>query len=365
MLDVVSELVGCESPTNDSEALGRCAEVVSRAAFNLVAHQPERIGRPDFPVLRWDFGGTPRVLLVGHFDTVWPMGTLARWPLTVDGDRVSGPGAFDMKSGIVQLFEALATLDDLEGLVVLLNSDEETGSHASRELIETEARRVGSEGAALILEPSAAGALKTGRKGVSLYTVHVDGKAAHAGLEPEKGANATIELAHQVLEINSFGRPEVGTTVTPTVVAAGTTTNTVPAAGRLDVDVRATSDQEQRRVDADMRELKARVAGTTLRLDGGINRPPLARASSAALFARAQKVAETLGLASLAGVEVGGGSDGNFTAGVGVPTLDGLGAVGDNAHAEGEYALLSAMPDRAALLAALLDDLRTGERHLR
>lgn len=208
-----------------------------------------------------------------------------------------------------------------------------------------------------MLEPSAGGALKTARKGVSTYRVEVQGRAAHAGLEPEKGANALIELAHQVLHLEALARPEMGTTVTPTVAGAGTTTNTVPAVAYVDVDVRVASGAEQQRVDQAMHALSATVAGTAVVVSGGPNRPPLPAFSSAALAARAVGLAAELGLGPLATCEVGGGSDGNFTAALGVPTLDGLGAVGDGAHARGEHVLVSAMPERAALVAALLEDL--------
>jgi glutamate carboxypeptidase len=211
--------------------------------------------------------------------------------------------------------------------------------------------------AALILEPAAGGALKTARKGVSNYDVVVHGRAAHAGLEPEKGANASVELAYQVLALAAIARPEVGTTVTPTVMSAGTATNVVPAEARFAVDVRASSVAEQQRVDDAIRALPPHVEGATVEILGGPNRPPLEAAASEALFVRAQRLAEGLGLGSLRGVAVGGGSDGNFTAAIGVPTLDGLGAVGDGAHAEGEYVVVDEMPRRASLVAALVNDL--------
>jgi glutamate carboxypeptidase len=304
------------------------------------------------PHFRWTWGpAPPRVVLVGHIDTVWPAGTTARWPFTVDGQTATGPGAFDMKAGIVQLLHGLTLVPDRDGIAVLLTGDEEVGSPTSRQLIEDTAR---GAAAALILEPSAGAALKTARKGVSNYEVVIEGRAAHAGLEPEKGANATVELAHQVLALSALARPDVGTTVTPTVAGSGTATNVVPAAASVAVDVRVATPEEQARVDADVRALAAVVPGASIEIRGGPNRPPLPASASAALFDLAQAQAAVLGLAPLRGVEVGGGSDGNFTAAVGVPTLDGLGAVGDGAHAEGEHVLLAAMPERAALLAALI-----------
>lgn len=361
MLEHLEALVNVESGSTDIDGIRECASVIEKLAHELTGPSVETVEAEDGRVhLVWRFGGTAsptRVLLVGHFDTVWPRGTLARWPFAVDsdGDRATGPGAFDMKAGIVQMFHAIAALGDggsTDGLAVVLTSDEELGSQTSRGLIEDLAA---GASAALVLEPSAdGGALKIARKGTSMYEVTVEGRAAHAGLEPEKGANATVELAHQVLAINTLGRPELGTTVTPTVASAGTTTNTVPAQALLHVDVRAETPGEQQRVDAEMRSLRARVPGTRLSVTGGPNRAPFPRDSSADLFRLASSVASDLGLPALVGVAVGGGSDGNFTAGAGVPTLDGLGAVGGNAHGEGEWVHVPSMAERAALLTGLL-----------
>jgi glutamate carboxypeptidase len=271
----------------------------------------------------------------------------------------TGPGAFDMKAGIVQLLHALARLPDLAGVTVLLTGDEEIGSPTSRALIEETA--TGAR-AALVLEPAAGAALKTARKGVSNYQVSVRGLAAHAGLEPEKGANATVEMAHVVLALTALARPELGTTVTPTVLHSGTAGNVVPAEAVLEVDVRTLTVDEQQRIDAAIREIVASVPGTTVSVAGAPNRPPLPSSSSADLFARAARLSETLGLPSLDAVEVGGGSDGNLTAALGVPTLDGLGAVGGGAHAEGEHVIVNAMEDRTALLAGLVADLLADRR---
>jgi glutamate carboxypeptidase len=292
------------------------------------------------------------VLLLGHHDTVWPLGSLADRPCTVEGGVLRGPGCFDMKAGLVMAFHAAAGLD---GVTLLVTGDEELGSPSSRGLIEEEAR---AASAALVLEASADdGALKTERKGVSLYDVSVTGRAAHAGLEPERGTNATVELAHQVLAIDLLGDPVAGTTVTPTVARAGTTTNTVPATGSLAVDVRVRTLAEQDRVDRAMRSLRPVLPGARVEVRGGPNRPPLEAAASAALFERARAVAVRLGMPDLTGAAVGGASDGNFTAGVGTPTLDGLGAVGGGAHAEDEHVLVEALPGRTALLRALVEEL--------
>ena len=353
MLDDLSSIVDAESPSNDIAALGVCAQIVADLCRR-------RLGGADLLELddrvhvHASFG-EPRLLILGHFDTVWPLGTVGRWGFGVTGDRATGPGIFDMKAGIVQGLYGLATLDDLDGVEILLTADEEIGGPTSREFIQDAARRVE---AVLVLEPSADGALKIARKGGSLYRVTVTGRAAHAGLEPEKGVNAIVEAAQQILSIAGLADPERGTTVTPSVISGGTATNTVPAAAVFQVDVRAATIAEQQRVEDEMQTLGAATEGALLAVSGGIDRPPLQRSASAALFERAQEVAAELGLDPLEGAEVGGGSDGNFTAAVGTPTLDGLGAVGAGAHAEGEWIDITRMPERAALVARLVDLLR-------
>jgi glutamate carboxypeptidase len=354
MRDAVRLLVEAESPSSDPAALHACAQVVAGVGRQVMGTAGEVVENDGLPQVRWRFGESPRVLLIGHFDTVWPLGTLQRLPFT-DGDgRLTGPGVFDMKAGIVQGFFAVAALADASGVEMLFTSDEEVGSASARPAIRDAARRVA---AVLVLEPSQHGALKVARKGVSMYRLHVEGRAAHAGLEPEKGVNATVELAHAVLALQGLARPDVGTTVTPTVAASGTTINVVPATARLDVDVRALTPEEQQRVDDAMHDLAATLPGARLHLDGGPDRPPLPSRVARDLFARAVACAERLGLGTLDGVEVGGGSDGNLTAAEGTPTLDGLGAVGDGAHADSEHVVASTMPERAALLAELVGDL--------
>jgi glutamate carboxypeptidase len=360
MVTHLADLVSVESPSSEPAAVGACADALDAVGRELVGVGAERIVIDGHVHLRWRFGGGSRVVLIGHFDTVWPLGTLAEWPFTVDNGVARGPGAFDMKSGIVQAFHALSVLDDLDGIAVLITSDEELGSLSSRELIEDTAR---GAAAALVLEPSAGvdGSLKVARKGTSMYEVHIEGRAAHAGLEPEKGANALIELAHQVLAVSAFNSPAVGTTVTPTVASSGTATNVVPDRAVLHVDVRATSIAEQNRIDTELHALAgtASVAGTVVTVVGSPNRPPMEEASAAPLFARARDLGAALGLAPFGGIAVGGGSDGNFTAALGVPTLDGLGGVGGGAHGRDEHVVLRYMPERAALVAAMIDDIRT------
>ncbi len=358
MTSALEELVSCESPSSDHAATRECGSVLAAMVRDRLDAKPELIEIGGCTHLRFTWG-VPRVLILGHLDTVWPLGTLARWPFSVDGDVATGPGAFDMKAGVVQALAALSTLPSLEGISLLLTVDEEIGSPTSADLVVDSARGCA---ATLVCEPSAGGALKTARKGIAMYELLVAGRAAHAGLEPEKGANAGIALAHLVVAAAKLGDAEIGTTVTPTVLSAGTTTNTVPAAARLALDVRAAVPAELPRVESALHEAarsaELAVPGTTVEVTGGVNRPPLDAASSGDLFARACAIAAGLGMPALQGVSVGGGSDGNFTAGVGVPTLDGLGAVGDGAHAEGEHVLLSAMEPRARLLAGLLSDLR-------
>jgi len=362
MLADIGALVTCESPSADLAAVARSADVVAEVGARVLGTEPERIVLDGRTHLRWRFGAGPRrVLLLGHHDTVWPIGSLATHPYTVDGGVLRGPGCFDMKAGVVLAFYAVAEVaadGGADGVTLLVTGDEEVGSPSSRGLIEQEA--AGCR-AALVLEASAdGGALKTERKGVSLYRVRVTGRAAHAGLEPERGVNAGVELAHQVLAVNRVGRTDRGTTVTPTVSSAGTTTNTVPAGGEFAVDVRVRDTAEQDRVDAEMRGLRPVLPGALVEVIGGPNRPPLAADASAGLFARAAALADRLGLPTLRGVAVGGGSDGNFTAGIGTPTLDGLGAVGGGAHADHEHVLIDALPGRAALVAALTAELASG-----
>ncbi|MFB4285408.1 MULTISPECIES: M20 family metallopeptidase [unclassified Nonomuraea] len=353
MLADLEELVLCESFSSDLEAVARSAKVVAAMGTRHLGTAPEFLVIDGVTHLRWSFG-TPRVLLLGHHDTVWPIGTLTTHPWSVVDGVARGPGVFDMKAGLVQTFHALAGLGSLDGITLLVTGDEEVGSITSARLIQETARGLA---AAFVMEASAdGGALKTSRKGTSLYTVNVHGKAAHAGLEPEKGANAGIELAHQILAVAAIGAGP--TTVTPTVLTGGTTLNTVPAAASVGVDVRVAEVAEQQRVDAAMQSLRPVVPGTRLEVLGGPNRPPLEEAMSASLFALAQELAAGLGLEPLTSASVGGASDGNFTAGVGCPTLDGLGAVGGGAHANHEHVIVSEMPGRTALLRALIEAVR-------
>jgi len=356
MLDELAGLVRCESPSGDVAALERSAEAVAALGQRLTGCAPEVIADAGPTHLRWTFGAGPRrVLLVGHHDTVWPLGSLEDHPWSVVDGVARGPGCLDMKAGLVQMFHALSVLEDTDGVTVLVNGDEEVGSRTSSGLIEEAARQ---SPAALVLEMAADdGAVKTARKGVCMYEMQVSGRAAHAGLEPERGINASIEAAHLVLDIAELGDPALGTTVTPTLLRSGTAANVVPARATLAVDVRAASVAEQQRVDAALRRLSAVLPGAAVVAEPGPACPPMEPTASAGLFATAQRMAGLLGLEPLRGVAVGGASDGNRTAGVGTPTLDGLGAVGGGPHADREHVNTALMPERTALLAALVAEL--------
>ncbi len=355
MIADIERLVSCESPSDDLAAVARSAETVAEAGAGRLGAEAERIVIDGRTHVRWRFGRDPRVLLIGHHDTVWPIGSLERHPFEVRDGVLRGPGCFDMKAGLVMAFHALAALDDLDGVTLLVTGDEEPGSPSSRELIENEARQCA---AALVLEAAGpGGALKTERKGVSRYEVLVRGRAAHAGLEPERGVNASVELAHQVMAVAGLGDPALGTTVTPTRLEAGTAANTVPGSARFDVDVRVWAAAEQHRVHTAMRGLRPELPGAGVEVRGGPNRPPLPATASKDLFERARRLADDLGVGPLTSVPVGGASDGNFTAGVGTPTLDGLGAVGGGAHADDEHVLVAELTKRTRLLTALVAEL--------
>ena len=351
----IETLVSCESPSDDLEAVSRSADVVAALGERLLGIAPERIVIDGRTHLRWRFGD-PVVLLLGHHDTVWPVGSLRPLPFGLDDGVLRGPGCFDMKTGVVMALHAVAALPDRTGISILITGDEELGSPSSRTLIEQES--VGCA-AALVLEASAdGGAVKIARKGVSLYRVHVTGRAAHAGLEPERGVNAAVEAAHLLLAIARLGDQAAGTSVTPTLLRAGSTTNTVPADAEFSVDVRVRTVAEQDRVDAALRAIPATLPGASVRVVGGANRPPLESESSAPLFALALELAERAGLTPFQGVAVGGASDGNFTAALGVPTLDGLGAVGGGAHADDEHVIIALIPERIVLLQELIRAVR-------
>lgn len=354
MIDKLEALVSSESPTSDVKACARTGRVL----FDIIDREPDEIvtsGGREHYVWRWP--GARPVLMIGHLDTVWPSGTIRRWPFSTDGARATGPGIYDMKGGLVVAAEALRLLEErgsLHSVTLLVNSDEEIGSITSRALIEAEAE---TARAALILEGGLGdGRVKVARKGVGMYAIDVTGRASHAGLEPQKGINALVEAAHHVVRAAALGDPTNGTSVTPTVASAGTARNVVPAKARIDIDVRVTNEAEAERVDAALKGLAPVLDGAVVTITGGPNRPPMLRKMAERLYGIASSVAGELGF-DVGAAEVGGGSDGNFTAALGVETLDGLGAAGGGAHAEGEWIDLTSIPKRASLVAGLVERL--------
>lgn len=358
------QTVETESPSNDKAALHRSARLFNALGEGLMGEPADIDVVEGFPHLVWRFGSGPRrVVLIGHHDTVWPMGTINDIPFTISGGIVRGPGTDDMKGGVLIAMHALKKVKEqlgtLDGVTLMVTADEELGSLTSRDLIEKESAHAR---ACLVFESGGPeGEVKVARKGVAIYQLNVIGRAAHAGVEPEKGVNSTVEIASQVVKIARLNNPEAGTSVVPSAMSSGTTTNTVPAVARLAIDSRATSVREQQRVDRALRKLTPVVPGAQLQLDGGINRPPWEQKVSAHLFARARKVAQELGHDELKPIMVGGGSDGNFTAALGTPTLDGLGTVGGGSHAVDEHARVDSILPRIELTAGLVVDLLTAD----
>lgn len=362
IVSTIRELVEIESPSDNKAAVDRLSEVVARkfsalgGAVNI--HPANDFGNH----LQVDFAGksgAKPVLLLGHYDTVYPLGTLASMPCQIADGKLTGPGVLDMKSGIALMLHSLAALKDWHGslprpVTVLLVSDEEVGSDSSRAITESLAKKAA---AVLVLEPSYGfqGAVKTARKGVGEYLVKVTGKASHAGLDFRKGVNAILELARQIEKISGFTDLKKGLTVNVGIVSGGSRTNVVPAEAAAQVDVRIARMKDAAGIDKKMRGLRPFHRKCRIEVTGGVNRPPMERtAGVAALYAQAVAIARALGW-KLGEAAVGGGSDGNFTAGLGIPTLDGLGGVGDGAHAVHEHILISELPRRAALIAGLIE----------
>jgi len=358
LLDTLSALVGAESPSDDKAAVDACGRLLG-ARLEECGARVDRIPQTTCgDGLRAEWGaGDRQLLLLGHFDTVWNIGQLAAMPLREDGGRLYGPGVFDMKAGIAIGMQAIRALQACRMMprarvVMLLTTDEEIGSRASRATIEADARQ---SHAVLVLEPSLpGGAAKTSRKGCGEYELIVRGRAAHAGIEPGKGANAIRELALQIGKLDAIQDVERGVTVNVGLISGGTRANVVPDLAHAIVDVRVQALADAASVDAALHRLAPELPGTSLELRGGIDRPPLERTDSVVrLYQTARQVAAELGHA-LAEGSTGGGSDGNFTAALGIPTLDGLGATGDGAHALHEHVNVVDLPWRAALIAGLL-----------
>ncbi len=344
MIEALRLLVEAESFSTDPEGLERCASVIDGLCRDVLG-----AGTTPAGVHRvWRRGGDRPVLFLCHYDTVWPPGTLGEFPFAVDDGVARGPGAFDMKAGIVQCVEALRQVP--EGpITVLFTGDEEIGSPTSRALIEDEAR---GARAVLVLEPSEEGRVKVARKGTATYRVEIGGRAAHAGLAPHEGVNAAVVLSHLIHDIVDLADPAAGTTVTVTTIGGGTATNVVPEVAWCTVDVRMWSNEEAERVDAALAGLRASHEEAEVRVTGGLNRGPLEREASQGLYRRLVTLGYDVGEAA-----VGGASDGNLTAALGVPTLDGLGAVGGGAHARREHVLVEEMLPRAEMVARLVTDL--------
>lgn len=365
MVETVRQFVEAESPTDNKQSADRLASLLAGRFEGLgghsMFHRVQDFGnhlQVDFPGRR---GGKP-ILLLGHYDTVYPLGTLKEMPCRIADGRLYGPGALDMKSGIAIMLYALEGLRAAHGdslprpVTVLLVSDEEVGSDSSRRITESVAKR--SE-AVLVLEPSFGpkGAVKTARKGVGEYTVKVIGKAAHSGLDFEKGESAILELARQIPAIAKLTDLKRGITLNVGLVQGGTRVNVIPAEATATLDVRLARMKDAAEIERKLRAFKPVNRKCKIELKGGVNRPPMERTSGVVgLYNKAAGIAKQLGW-KLEEAAVGGGSDGNFTAGLGIPTLDGLGGVGEGAHAPHESILISELPRRAALIASLIENI--------
>ena len=350
-LSDIQRLVECESPTEDLAACGEVITLAVEIANKLLNNKAEKITEKGRPVFWWG-AKNPKILLLCHLDTVWPTGSFTpTWQ--INGDKATGPGVFDMKTGFIQALYALVGIENAESKVALVaTTDEETGSSTSKDLIIKLSK--GAD-AVLVFEASLDGKVKTGRKGTAMYQIKVTGLAAHAGLEPEKGINATTEIAKLVLQISALENAKFGTTAVPTVMKSGTTTNTVPAIATLDIDVRSFTSAELERIDKSIKNLKSDIA--KVEITGGINRPPLEESSTMALYEKLEAVAASLGFAKIGSASVGGASDGNLAAAAGAKVLDGLGAEGHGAHAPSEFIKISTLEPRIKLIHAFINEL--------
>jgi len=361
MVNTIRQLVEIESPSDNKQAVDRLASLLAGRFEGLGGHSKFHRAHDRGDHLQVDFPGKASgkpVLLLGHYDTVYPLGTLARMPCRVAEGRLLGPGVLDMKAGIALMLAAIEGLRARDGelprhVTVLLVSDEEVGSDSSRAITEGLAKK---SAAVLVLEPSYGlhGAVKTARKGVGEYTLKITGVAAHSGLDFEKGHSAIVELARQITEISKLVDLKRGLTLNVGLVKGGTRVNVIPAEATATLDVRVARMQDAAGINRKLRSLRPFNRKCKLEISGGVNRPPMERnAGVAALFKQAAEIARRLGW-KLEEAAVGGGSDGNFTAGLGIPTLDGLGGVGDGAHASHEFIVINELPRRAALVAELI-----------
>lgn len=361
LLECIEALVAIESPSDDPAAVNLCGAELAARLESIGAAVTRVKSATAGDHLRASVGsGQRQILLLGHFDTVWPIGTLERMPLKRDGGKLYGPGVFDMKAGIGLAALATRALIDRGALsatriVMLWTTDEETGSATSRALIESEAAK---SDAVLVFEPSLpGGALKTSRKGVGQFEVIATGVSAHAGLDPGKGVSAVRELARQIIAIEDLQDPANGVTLTAGLISGGTRVNVVPAEARATIDARAVTRADAARVEQAMKALRPQLPGAGLIVTGGFERPPLERTADVArLFELAKSAAAEVGVTLDEGA-AGGGSDGNFTAALGIPTLDGFGAIGDGAHAIHEHVDIDALVPRAATIAGVIEAL--------
>jgi len=365
MIQTIRQLVEIESPSDNKEAVDRLGSLLAGRFEGLGGHAKFHRTQGFGDHLQVDFAGKKSgkpILLLGHLDTVYPLGTLTTMPFRQADGRLWGPGTFDMKSGIAFMLHAIEGLrawheDQLpRPVTILLVSDEEIGSDTSRRITESLAQK---SAAVLVLEPSAGpkGAVKTARKGVGEYVLKVTGKAAHSGLDFEKGQSAIVELARQILAITKLVDLKKGLTLNVGTVQGGTRSNVIPAEASAVLDVRVVRAKDAAGIDRKLRSLKAFNRKCRVEIKGGVNRPPMERSPGiAALYGKASAIARQLGW-KLEEAAVGGGSDGNFTAGLGIPTLDGLGAVGEGAHATHESVLIAELPRRTALIAELIEQV--------
>jgi len=358
LLTRLPQLVELESPSDDKAAVDRANDLVYAWATALGATVRRHRQRHFGDVLELRFGPArsrrPRVLVLGHLDTVWPLGTLRSMPWREAGGKLFGPGVLDMKAGVVMALEAIAAIQPLaRPVTLLLNSDEEVGSPVSRPITEKLAAQCA---AVFVLEPAQGLAYKTARKGVGNFELHVQGVGAHAGVDFDRGHSAIVEMAGLLQQVAAFTDLPRGLTVNPGVITGGTRSNVIAAECRCEVDVRVVSTAQAVKIERLFRKLRVTNKACKLTLTGGINRPPMERKpGTVALFRRARTLAAQLGL-QLEEASTGGGSDGNFTAALGVPTLDGMGAVGAGAHAAHEHIVTAHLIERTTLLAAMLDE---------
>src|SRR5215510_1737909 len=363
MLSLLQRMVEIESPSDNKAAVDKMGEFLGQEFRNHSGNVKTHIVSNYGNHLQIEFSGTPGqkpVMLLGHFDTVWPLGTLANMPFRIDAGRAFGPGVLDMKAGIVMMLFALRALREAgakhRSVTIFLDTDEEVGSESSRSITETIARQCE---AVLVLEPAQGpqGFLKTSRKGVGDFTIRVHGKASHSGVDFEKGQSAIIELARQVLEVTKFVDLARGITVNPGVVHGGTRSNVVAAEAWAEVDIRVARMADKGELEQKFAALHPFNPQCKLEITGGLNRPPMERTpGTVRLFQLAQTLAKEIGL-DLGESSTGGGSDGNFTSALGIPTLDGLGAVGEGAHAAHESIVLSELPARTAIVASLIENI--------